>query len=235
MLKKEAGLASPKLTIGHKCSECLHFLKIAKFEKVCSKLSVLGNANAPACFNENVYVLQKHSPDIFNQLGLLLKDFSSAQSRILIAVLRKKKTYERYGLAFGMPVYVKFGADYLGNYYRGYVISVSAHGDPMVYVTSDMNRKQSNKPVIMALLPDSVLTISQFKKKRAELLAGKKLKDPTPTIFGKTISKNKVSINYEPPTLENVPASWFDAYARRTIKDSKRLKKEKDGSLTYKV
>lgn len=236
MLKKEITPKNSRLTIGFKCKECLHFAKHPKFEKLCSKLGVLANADAPACFTPNVYSLQKHSPDVMNHLGLLIKDFSAPEARILIALLRSKKVYERYGLAFGMPVYVRFGADFLGNYYRGYVIGVAPHGEPMVYVTSDMNRKQSNKTVIMALLPDSILTISEFKKKRDELIANKKLKDPNPTVFGKPVRKKHVDIDYEPPTLETVPTSWFDAYSTRTLKDSsKKLKKEKDGSLTYKI
>lgn len=234
MLKKEANQSS-KLVIGFKCGECLHHTKYAKFEKICFKLGVLAKASAPSCFTPNVFLLQKHSPDVLNQLGLLIKDFSSAQARILVGLLRSRKAYERYGLAFGMPVYVRFGSDYLNNYFRAYVISVTVHGEPMVYVTSDLNRKQTNAPAVMALLPDSVLTISMFKKKKQDLTKRKLLKDPKPTVFGKPVKGKKAEIDYEPPTLENVPASWFDAYARRTLKDSKHLKKNKEGDLTYKV
>jgi hypothetical protein len=242
VLKKEQ-TASNKLQLGFKCGECLHHEKYSKFEKPCIALGVTKQASAPSCFTPNVFRLQKHTPDILNQLGFLLKDFSSADARILLGLLRSKQTYEKYKLMFGQPVYVRLGQDYLSNYYLGYVIGVAGHGNPMVYVTSDMHRTQIANPAIMALLPDSVFSTVTFKKKRAQLKQNNLLVDPKPLFNKRQASKAKAD-TYEVPTLESVPASWFENFSDRTrataIKGktatTKRpIKRELDGSLSFSV
>lgn len=230
MLKKEAKQTA-RLSIAWKCGDCIHFQKFAKFEKVCSKLGVTDKALAPSCFSPNVFALQKVAPDVLNQIGLLVKDLSTTQSRILMGVLKSRKAFQRYGLAFGMPVYICFGADYLNNYYKGFVIGVASHGDPMVYVTSDLNKAQINRPAILALLKDSVYNVVKFRAKKQELIKKKRLNDPKNTgIFGSNIKKPTVDVGYEPPSMDQVPASWFDAYARRVGK-----KQSKKGKLEFKV
>ncbi len=229
MKLRSADEKSAKITFTPKCGDCMHFDHYAKFQSVCSKLGVLKNRLAPPCFTENVFVLQKQSPDVLNQIGLLLKDFTPSQARILLAILAKKKKYKEYGLAFGMPVYFHLGSDYLNNYFKGYVVGVANRGEPMVYVSSDLNKKQVNKPAMLALYPDSVFTISQFEKKKKSLADNNRLNDPKITTIGK---KNKTEISdvfdFEPPTLEAAPASWFDIYSK-VGKEKANFKKGKNG------
>ncbi len=233
MLKRE-GSQSSKFTIQHKCGECLHFDKIAKFPKLCSKNGVMRNADAPSsCFTPNYFLLQDLSPDTLNQLGLLMRNFTPRQSRVMISLLRNKKQFDKYGLAFGMPVYVALGSDYLSNYYRAFVISVSTHGDPCVFVSSDLGEKQLSSPCIMSLLPDSVFTVTQFVKKKADLIRRNRIKDPSPnTVWAKKAAK-KANEEYEPPTMDTVPASWFDSFAKRST-ETLKIKKVK-GGLEFKV
>lgn len=213
MLKKD-DTASSKIVIGLKCGECFHYEKYAKFEKPCSKLGVTRKANAPACFTPNVFALQKVAPDILAQLGFLLKEFTAPQARILLSLLRSKRTYDRYGLAFGQPVFFRLGQDYVANYFRGFVVGVTSHGEPMVYVSSDMNKKQIGTPNMLALMPDSVFSVSKFKAHRTKLIDSGKINDPNPLPLFKKVHPKTVSIDYEPPTIESVPDHWFDAYSR---------------------
>jgi hypothetical protein len=212
---------------GNKCGDCLHFEKIAhsKYPKPCIHLGVGKKANAPNCYDDNVFLLQRVEPDILNQIGLLHKDMNSSQSRILANTLRRRKQFRRAGVAFGMPVFVCLGRDYLNNYYKGYVIGVQNHGEPLIFVTTDLNKKQVAKPAILSLLKESVLNVQEFARKRRELIKKKHLNDPDNSFMGTKIKKNKADEMYEPPTLETVPETWFDLYAKRKVKPgSKGLK-----------
>lgn len=232
MQKKEI-TASSKLSLGFRCGDCLHLDKISKFEKVCSKLGITKNALAPACFAPNVFELQKVTPDILNNLGLMIKDLNSTQCRILLGLLKARKSFERYHLAFGQPVYFHVGQDYLSNYFKGFVVSVSSFGEPTVYVTSDLNKKQVAKPAMLVLSPESVFTISRFKKKKDSLVKRNLVNDPKPFYFMKKVHPKEVDVSYEPPTMESVPDSWFDVYAGGKGKDKAQnkspIKKVKSG------
>lgn len=232
MLKPDTDTTSSKVVIGFKCGECLHFEKVSKFEKPCSQLGVTRHANSPGCFSPNVYLLQKVSPDIFNQLGLLLRNFTSPQARVLLALLRSKKAFDKYNLAFGQPVFFHLGDDFLSNYFRGFVFGVVTHGEPLVYVTSDMNKRQVGTPGLLMLLPSSVYTVSAFRKKRQQLLTTGRKDDPKPLPFlTKAKARKPVPVDYEPPTMESVPDAWFDAYARpdKAPERPSRIRKTKTG------
>jgi len=233
MLKKpESKMA--KLAVHFKCGDCIHFEKYPKYEKVCSKLGVERHANAPICFSPNIFKLQPLPSDVLNQIGLLFKDFTTSQARILFALLKTKKTFARLGLAFGMPVYICLGPDYLSNYYRAYVIGASVYGDRVVYVTSDLNRRQVSKATIMALLPDSIFTVSKFKRKRKVLGKKGRLVDPGSSFIMRGVKKKEVTIEYEPPTMETVPASWFDKFSKQVGSSKKKIKNLKKG-LEFKI
>lgn len=231
---KSADTKPAKLVLNMKCGDCVHFEHYAKFEKPCSKLGVMKFRDAPDCFMPNVFAFQRMSPDILNQIGILFKDFTPSLARILMGLLYKRKAYSRYGLAFGMPVYFHLGSDYLNNYYRGYVVGVnSRNSQPIVYVTSDLSKKQVSNPAILALFPDSVYNIVAFKKKRQALTEAGRMNDPKMMLTG---SKKKpvADIGYEPPTMDSVPASWFDLYSKAG-KEKAPFKKGKDGTIEVKV
>lgn len=229
MLRKEVK-ETTKHTIGFKCRDCIHYRQIANekyYDKVCSKNGVLEKAAAPVrCFHPNVYELQKLVPDVLNQIGLLIKDMTTTQARVLMGVLKWRKEFEHLGLAFGQPVYICFGGDYLNNYYKGFVIGVEkANG--RIFVTSDLNKKQISRPALLSMLRDSVYNVIQFRKKRDDLIKKGKLNDPKESgIFGTSIKKPKADIGYEPPSMDQVPASWFDAYAKRVGKKTKKGRME---------
>lgn len=231
-IKKKVIPITTKTSIQQKCGECLHFKNNAKYEKPCSQLGVKRFASAPTCFYPNIYALTTKSPDALYQIGLLLHNFSTSESRILLSLLNQNKTFERsYDLKFGQPVYFKLGADFLVNYFKGYVAGVATAGEQQVFVTSDMGGQQRHKPVIATLLRDSVYSISEFKKKRSQLEKEGRFNDPNPKY---TPVAKKVDVKYEIPSMESAPAEWFDSFGAR-LKSRSKLKKGKDGSLVFKV
>jgi hypothetical protein len=244
MLKKTKVIPLSKSSINLKCGDCLHFALNAKFEKPCSELGVKRFTEAPNCFSPNVYLLGKKNPDQLYQLGLILKDFSAQESRVFFSLLKQANQFEKhYGLKFGQPVYFCIGADYLSNYFSGYVIGVAECGDSQVFIGSDLQKKQRGKPLTGSFLRESVFTVSEFKKKREQLQKQGRLQDPNP-LFTKPKAQLMKEVDYTPPSMDTVPPEWFTKEDKKgKVKkgkgdariSSKSLKKSIDGTLQFKV
>jgi len=228
--KKTVIPISSRNSIQQRCGDCLHFKLSAKFEKPCSQLGVKSYGAAPNCFSPNVYAMAQKSPDLLFQIGLMFHNFTPSQARVLLSLINMNKVFVKsYGLKFGQPVYFRLGNDFLGNYFRGYVAGVASAGEQQVFVTSDLSGAQKLKPVIATLNRDSVFSVSDFKKKREELVAKGRLQDPTPL---KTRPK-KIDEKYEVPSMEKAPEEWFNTYGAK-MSSKKKLKKTKDG-LSFKI
>lgn len=222
---------SAKNSINQKCGDCLHFKLSAKFEKPCSQLGVKSYGAAPSCFSPNVYAMAQKSPDLLFQVGLMFHNFTPSQSRVLLSLLNMNKVFAKsYNLKFGQPVFFRLGNDYLSNYFKGFVAGVASAGEQQVFVTSDLSGAQKLKPVIATLTRDSVFSVSDFKKKREELVTRDKLTDPQPL---KTKVK-KIDAKYDVPSMEKAPAGWFDAHGAK-LSSKKKLKKGKDNTLSFKI
>jgi hypothetical protein len=238
MLKSDKVIPITSLKAKPKCGDCLHFKRIAKFERVCDQLGIKHFADAPTCFDPDVYILAKKNPDTLNQLGLMLRDWTSQEVRVFMAMLRQRLSMEKnYGLAFGQPVMFRIGdRDYLSNYFRGFVIGCATVGDGQVFVTSDLSKKQRGQPAMATLMPSSVFPMSKWKKKKEQLIKDKKLKDPNP-LYSAPVEKKELTIDYQVPSLEDAPAAWFDKVEQGngTLKSKKKLKRQDDGTLTFHV
>lgn len=238
MLKSEKVIPITPVKAKMKCGDCLHFKHVAKFERPCNTLGVKHFADAPTCFDPNVYELQEVNPDVLFQMAVLMRQFNPKQTRVFLGLMRQKLTMEKnYDLSFGQPVMFRIGGgDYLSNYFRGYVLGVCSVGDSQVYVTSDMGKTQRKKPAVATLMPSSVFTISQWKKKQCQLIKENKLKDPNP-LYSAKVDKKDLTIDYQVPSLEDAPAAWFDKTDKGngTMNSKKRLKKGNDGTLSFKV
>lgn len=126
---------------------------------------------------------------------------------------------------FGQPVFFKIGPDFLSNYYRGFVIDVST-SDTTVTITSDLGKTQRSNPLIGFVLRENVFSVSDFRRKRAQLSKQDKLMDPKPKFT--VVTKSEVSNDgYVPPTMDNAPDDWFNKV------DSSKKKKKK--TLEFRV
>lgn len=239
MLKKKV-VPVAKTSIGLKCGDCLHFNTTAKFEKPCSALGVKKFSDAPACYSPNVYFLGRKNPDVINQLGFLLKDFTAQDQRILLALLKQGTSFEkRYNLKFGQPVYFCFGADYLSNYFSGFFIGGASAGDDQVFIGSDLKGRQRGKPMTCTLLRDSVYTIAEFKKKAEKLKKAGRLQDPSPLFNNVSLKKEDLKDEaYTPPTMDSAPPEWFNREPTKKSKaklTSKKSLTRLDGKLEFVV
>ena len=236
-LKSDKVIPITALKAKPRCGDCLHFKHISKFERVCSTLGVKHFAEAPVCFTANPYALSTVNPDTLFQFALILRQFTPQQSRVALWILRQKSTMAKnYGLEFGQPVMFRMGGDYLSNYFRGYVISTASVGDGQVFVASDLAKTQRNMPATATLMPSSVFTLSAWKKKKAQLVKDKRLKDPNPLYSPSPLKKESLTMDYKVPTLEDAPAAWFDKTdGGGKLKSKKRLKQGKDGSIEFHV
>jgi hypothetical protein len=236
MLKKTIPITPANA--GKKCGDCIHFNRIAKFEKVCKLLGTKHFAQAPYCYKVDPYILTPVNPDILNQIALLTLSFTPQQTRVYVQLMKENSQLEKiYKVKFGQPVVFRLGGgEYLSNYFKGFVLGGATAGEAQLYVTSDLGKTQRANPAMLTLMPDSVYTLSAWKKKKTQLLKDpKKLKDPNP-LYSAHVEKKDMFPDYVPPTLENAPAEWLDKRENKGVMKSKKsLKKEKDGTLTFKV
>jgi hypothetical protein len=235
VLKKKKVIPIAKSSIGLKCGDCLHWKRNAKFEKPCANLGVKHFAVAPACYSPDPYILSAQSPDTLYRLGLLLTNFSAKEARVFMAILKQSGTLEKhYKLKFGQPVFFRIGNDFLSNYFRGFVLGIAEEGDAQVYVTSDLEKKQRKQPVIATLLRASVYTLSEWKKKKQQLLDDNRKQDPKP-LFAVQKVKTKMDELYVPQSLDTAPADWFNKVETKRPKFKKHFKEAADGTLSFKI
>lgn len=235
MIKKPIKIHREEVSSEFKCGDCVHLSKEPLFEnKVCSQLGIKHYAAAPIrCFTPNAYLLNTESPEVLFQLGLLLKNFNPRQARIIRAILQQHtKLQKKFKLQFGQPVFFRFGGDYLSNYYRGYVTSFNDVEEGVIYVTSDLGRKQRKQPLTARLPRESLYTITEYKKKREQLIKLKRLNDPKPLFAANAV---KVDETHVPPTMENAPKEWFDKKEARPRKKVPAKFQVINGQLSFKV
>jgi hypothetical protein len=223
MLKKDTlGTASAKsLDEVFKCGECVHFKQHAHSsrQQVCSKEGVRAVGIAPKCFTPDVTVIAQNS-DHFVQVAAMFQAFSPKQKRIFLALLRssKKKPYN-----MGTKLYFKVGKDFISNYLCGYVAGYTSSGELMLIGSPD--RKTRGTSFVSYLSPsgEGLLTYSEWKTKRQVLKEHNLVHDPA----NRVIKRASVVDDYEPPTIDNAPSSWYDKKAP--------VKRRKTDALSFQI
>lgn len=216
-----------KVSLGMRCGNCLHYKAgPAKFEDKCCNLGIQAYAKAPNCFSPNIYLLTKVDDDILVTLGKAMRDMTSAQLRVLTFTVRSAAALAKEGLKFGQPVFFSLGGDYLIHYFKGYVVSVS-HDAEHIIVSSKLKGQDSK--ATLTLMRGSILTLSEFKEKKAKLLKAKRIepkgqdKSIAGAIHHDTVAQLLRKVHdedYTPPTLDSVDASWLDRRASVPKADS---------------
>ena len=144
------------------------------------------------------------------QLASLFQSYTPVQKRTLLALLRSKAR----GHKIGTKLFFKIGKDYVSNYLAGYVAGYSSSGELMLIGSPD--RKTRGSSFYTYIVKDSegptkgeftgVLTHTEWKQKRAELMAQNLIYDPT----NKIVKKSSVVDDYEPPTIDTVPTYVYN-------------------------
>lgn len=224
MLKKEVlGNASAKsLKDAYKCGECLHFKEHAHStrQRPCQEEGVTANGIAPKCFTPNVKKIAGNS-DLLVQVATIFQSFTPAERRILKAVLSqtKKRTYQ-----FGDKLYFKVGKDYVSNYLAAYCLGYTSSGELMLAGSPDTKTRGSSFTSFLAPESEDLLTPQQWKAKRQKLRQENKIFDPS----NRVIKRASVIDDYEPPTIDNVPSSWYS-------KEERVVRRKKSDGLSFNV
>lgn len=202
MLKKDVLGNASKKSLGEafRCSECLHYKQVAhpSYEDVCFNLGVKPFGVAPSCFTPDVTKVVAN-PDQFVQLAALFSEWTPSQRRIVLGMLRtstkKKKQY-----TFGMKVYFHTGKDFVSNYLYGLVIGYTSSGEVIISGPPDI--KQRGKSYLAYMSPsDGLLTASEWKTKRKQLMDAGKIFDPASAV----VKKSSIVAEYEPPSIDRAP------------------------------
>jgi hypothetical protein len=168
---------------------------------------------APKCFTPDVTRLFGNS-DQFVALAALFHGYKPDQKRTLIALLRQKKR----GHVVGTKLYFRVGKDFVSNYLAGYVAGYTSSGELLLIGSPDNNARGQSFTTILTDDQEGVLTVSQWKAKREQLVLQNLIFDPSNRI----VKKSSVVDDYEPPTIDTVPSYVFhkeeipDKPARRT-------------------
>ena len=222
VLKKDTlgNISSKSLEEAFKCGECLHHQKHAhpSMQEVCHKKGIKAFAVAPKCFTPDVTQIANNS-DTFVQLAAIFSEYTPKQKRILLAVLRQKKSKQFRDLSFGIKVYFHgLGKDYISNYLSGYVMGTTSSGELIITGSPDKNTRGRSYMAYMHDA-DSLMTARQWKVKKAELKAAGRILDPNSRIIPKT----STAVN-EPVTIDSAPAAWHD-------KEEKKQKRRRTDDL----
>lgn len=220
MLKRDTldKASARALSDSFKCGECLHFRQHSHTDKqkLCKDLGVKAFAVAPKCFTPDVTKIAKNT-DVLAQVAVIMGSFSRQEQRILCGLLRSKKKKEFH---FGTKLYFRaFGKDYVSNYLSGYVAGYTSSGQLILMGSPDV-KSRGRSYTMYCESTDHLLTLSQWKQKKRELIASGKKIDPKP-LFDK---RTKLTDNDEPPTIDSAPKEWKE-------KTSKGKKKSKSSNV----
>ena len=205
MLKKDVlGTASAKsLDEAFHCSECLHHQQYAHpaKEKPCIELGVRGVGLAPKCFSPDITQLFTNT-DQFVQIATFFQGTTHKQRRILLGMFRAHKKSQ---FPIGTKLYFRVGKDYISNYLIAYSAGHTSSGQLML-LGSPNKRTRGSRFTSYLSSTEGLLTSTEWKKKREELRAQGLIFDPS----NRVIKKATVDVDYNPPTIDEVPAEWYD-------------------------
>jgi len=214
MLKKNVlGTASAKsLDEAFKCGECLHFKKhahSAKGGKPCVELGIKVFALAPKCFTPDITALCTNT-DQFVQVAALFQSTTHKQRRILLGMFRNQKKKQ---FPIGTKLYFNVGKEYLSNFLVAYSAGYTSSGELMLIGSPNVKTRGSSFTSFLKS-DEGLLTPTEWKKKRTDLKERGLIFDPANRI----IKKASIVDDYEPPSIDAVPAEWYD----KTVKKPRR-------------
>ena len=196
----DINLNASSLTIKLSCGDCRHFTRMAfpEYGSVCSKIGIVEEAKPCKRFTPDSRLVEFQSDPDLVQFATFLATVPTSKLGVIASILTREHRTRKQGFNFGEVVYLRvFGDDYISNYRRCRVVQADAR---YVHV-------EGKKGFTATVLKTSLLNFKQFKKKRAELEAAKKIRDPkyknyfaVPDVAAKKAAEILNSL--VPPTLD---------------------------------
>lgn len=187
-----------------KCGDCLFFKSNTKpgHKVCCSKEGIKAFAQAKICFFPDVTKISNNI-EHFALLSSTFSAFTAKQRKILLALLAQSAKAKNKEYPFGTKVYLTSDGkgEYLSDWLSGYVLG---YQNDYVIVCGSCDRKTIGRSYVAYLYPDSIIPLSIWAKKRAELKANGKINNPR-----KVKQRRITSIEgYEPPTIDSAPTAF---------------------------
>lgn len=250
MQKKDAEDSNNRVSLGLRCGECIHFNKgPRRFEKLCIELGQEAFSHACPEFTPDLCKLASVPIMDMRTLADMTATLNQPQLRLLAFTFRNMDFIRKAGFVFGQTVVFSIdGKDFLENYFSGVVIGASKDGST-VYVTSDLETMNKGN-CMLTLTRNSVKTLEQYEKHRDVLIKKKRIRAPVPNAYSsrRTIlqllkmTKGQYQLyletithqpkEYQPPSLDAVPAEWLDSRQLDAVERKKSRKPEKDNTAT---
>ena len=263
MKTKAADKTVNRVSLGMKCSECLHFTKgPRRFERLCVQLGV--EPFSPACdqFSPDQTVLAQVSLDHMRELAVIANSLTQAQLRLFAYTFRNFDFVKKTGYSYGEELVFSIdGRDFLDCYFRGVLIGASKDGR-ICYISSRLENLNITN-CFLSLPKTAVMNLEAFGKHRRKLIDKHKLQAPVPSRMSSkktvlqmlTLSGDQIKLlrkhleekpeTYDPPSIDSVPTSWLDDRQSGTLKRKKKTPekfgvkrpsdKDADGSEGFKV
>lgn len=253
MIVKDATESSNRVSLGMKCSDCIHLTGPAAFEKPCIQLGKTSFAEACPSFSPDLLKVSVVKKGQLADLAKMVQSLSQPQTRLFAYVFRNIDLIKKSGFEFGEEVVFSIGQDYLECYVRGRVIGAD-RAATQVYISSDFEGL-NGESCMLTLLRPSVMSMSEFAKHRKELILKGRIAEPKlaqGSVKRTTLQCLKMSPeqralyrkqlatkpdDYVPPNLDTVPSNWLDnRFVERVIstrteanKSTKSSRGNKDG------
>jgi hypothetical protein len=250
MQKRDSEDTNNRVSLGLRCGECIHFQAgPRKFEKLCVELGQEAFSHACPEFTPAMNKLAAAPLMDMRALADITAKLNQPQLRLLAYTFRNMDFIRKAGLTFGQTVVFSIdGKDYLENYFSGIVVGASKDGQT-VYVTSDL--ESLNKANCMLTLSiNSIKTLEKYAKHRDVLIKKKRVRAPVPNTYSERrtilqllkMTKGEYALyletithvpkEYQPPSLDAVPADWLDSRQLDAVERKKSRKPERDNAAT---
>jgi hypothetical protein len=193
-------LTGSALTLNVNCGLCRHHSRMAHpaLKKVCREKGILEEAKPCARFSADPRQIKFSDDEQLLAVSEWIGQAPKKKLLLLAALLTQEERTRKQGRYFGEVVYIlALGGEYITNYRRCRVVSAVKD-----YVTVE------GQGIIATVMTSSVLSIKQWKKKKALLAATGKKRDPRYKTYFQAPSKvdeeiKQVIDNLRPPTLSD--------------------------------
>jgi len=217
----------------NKCQSCIHHEKVphASAKKPCIKLGVLATATACELYVPDPTLLASAHQNVLKVMRLLFRSMRDPELQVMAMAIRGGSYLQKAGYEFGQPVYFCVGQEYVQNYFRGRIVSVSKDKQ-FVYVSSSLRDGDGN--TMVTLMPESVLTFAKWEKRKRSLISANRVIEPKkngrPTLYDELqmprdewlAYRDTLAVKpaeYVPPSLDSVPQHWLDKRRVKLFKE----------------
>lgn len=194
-------LTGTNLTVNVECAACRHFKGVpaAGFRKTCSNLGIIKESKPCHRFSVSADQIKLGEPNYAKMLAMVIRHLPTKKLMSIAALLIQERRTRAQGFTLGEKVhFVMSGGAYLNNYRTGWVIAADKN-------TVFISASKDDSHVSLALMHSSVVKAEDWKAKRKQLIADRRIDDPKQTVYRPLLKSHKKLLSYVPPTIDDMP------------------------------